>query len=304
MRYVGGGGPYHLVLMADVMRRRCYSTGSCVEASSPLAVFTLARSHKAWRLDPCSDRERRTSTDLRRAAVASPLATQREGTFFFFQAEDGIRDLTVTGVQTCALPIFGGLPSEEFLTKVDPLLAGVRAKLDGPYLTSDHVAGRLTAEWAEKLGLSPGIPIPVGAFDAHWDAMGAGITEGDVVNVIGTATCIMAITKSAECVPGVCGVVRGSIHPDYAGVEAGLSACGYLFESLAKRAGTTVEALSAKLGSHRAGQTGLMHLTWDNGDRTVLVNPNLGGVTLGWNLNHTAEDDLFAAIEGTAFHTR
>ena len=134
--------------------------------------------------------------------------------------------------------------------------------------------------------------------------MGAGITEGDVVNVIGTATCIMAIAKNAECVPGVCGVVHGSIHPDYVGVEAGLSACGYLFESLAKRAGTTVEALSAKLGYHRAGQTGLMHLTWDNGDRTVLVNPNLGGVTLGWNLNHTAEDDLFAAIEGTAFHTR
>lgn len=198
----------------------------------------------------------------------------------------------------------GGLPSEEFLAKVDPLLAGVRAKLEGPYLTSDHVAGRLTPEWAARLGLSAGIPIPVGAFDAHWDAMGAGITEGDVVNVIGTATCIMAIAKSAGCVPGVCGVVQGSIHPSYAGIEAGLSACGYLFESLAKRAGTTVEALSAKLGSHRAGQTGLMHLTWDNGDRTVLVNPNLGGVTLGWNLNHTAEDDLFAAIEGTAFHTR
>jgi L-ribulokinase len=198
----------------------------------------------------------------------------------------------------------GGLPSEEFLTKVDPLLAGVRAKLDGAYLTSDHIAGELTPEWAAKLGLRAGIPIPVGAFDAHWDAMGAGITEGDVVNVIGTATCIMAIAKNADCVPGVCGVVSGSIHPDYVGVEAGLSACGYLFESLARRAGASVEALSAKLGDHRAGQTGLMHLTWDNGDRTVLVNPNLGGVTLGWNLNHTAEDALFAAIEGTAFHTR
>jgi L-ribulokinase len=198
----------------------------------------------------------------------------------------------------------GGLPSEEFLTKVDPLLAGVRAKLDGPYRTSDHIAGKLAPEWAAKLGLRAGIPIPVGAFDAHWDAIGAGITEGDVVNVIGTATCIMAIAKDAECVPGVCGVVPGSIHPDYVGVEAGLSACGYLFESLAARAGQSVEALSAKLGHYRAGQTGLLRLTWDNGDRTVLVNPNLGGVTLGWNLNHTAKDDLFAAIEGTAFHTR
>jgi len=198
----------------------------------------------------------------------------------------------------------GGLPPEEFLVKVDPLLAGVRDKLDGPYLTSDKIAGHLSKEWADKLGLSAGIPIPVGAFDAHWDAMGAGVTQGDVVNVIGTATCIMAIADHAECVPGVCGVVQGSIHPGYIGVEAGLSACGYLFEAVAKRSGSTVKELSAQITEHRAGQTGLMHLTWENGDRTVLVNPNLGGVTLGWTLNTTAADALFAAIEGTAFHTR
>jgi L-ribulokinase len=88
------------------------------------------------------------------------------------------------------------------------------------------------------------------------------------------------------------------------GIEAGLSACGYLFESLAARTGRSVAELSEGLGDYRAGQTGLLRLTWDNGDRTVLVNPNLGGVTLGWNLNSTAEDDLYAAIEGTAFHTR
>lgn len=198
----------------------------------------------------------------------------------------------------------GGLPPEDFLVAVDPLLAGVRAKLDGPYLTSDHVAGRLTPEWAAKLGLRAGIPIPVGAFDAHWDAMGAGITEGDVVNVIGTATCIMAIAKKADCVPGVCGVVNGSIHPRFVGVEAGLSACGYLFEAVAKRSNSNVKHLATGLDAYRAGQTGLMHLTWENGDRTILVNPNLGGVTLGWNLNHTGQDALFAAIEGTAFHTR
>ncbi len=201
-------------------------------------------------------------------------------------------------------PELGGYPSEEFLVAVDPLLAGIREKLDSPHFTSAHVAGELSVEWAGKLGLKPGIPIPVGAFDAHWDAMGAGITEGDVVNVIGTATCIMAISKKAENVPGVCGVVNGSIHPDFVGVEAGLSACGYLFESLASRTGRSVKELSAGIANHRAGETGLLRLTWDNGDRTVLVNPNLGGVTLGWNLNHTAEDDLFAAIEGTAFHTR
>jgi len=198
----------------------------------------------------------------------------------------------------------GGFPGEEFFVAVDPLLAGMRARLDGVYRTSGHIAGGLSAEWAGKLGLSEGIPIPVGAFDAHWDAVGAGIAEGDIVNVLGTATCTMAIAKQAELVPGVCGVVDGSIHPAFRGIEAGLSACGYLFESLASRTGRSVRDLTERLTDYRAGQTGLLRLTWDNGDRTILVNPNLGGVTLGWNLNSTAEDDLFAAIEGTAFHTR
>jgi L-ribulokinase len=198
----------------------------------------------------------------------------------------------------------GGLPPESFLTAVDPLLAGVREMLRGRYHTSNTLAGRLSAEWADKLGLRAGIPIPVGAFDAHWDAVGAGIAEGDVVNVVGTATCIMAIAKKTSEIPGLCGIVPGSIHPDYIGIEAGLSATGYLFESIARRANTTVEALSPELSALRAGETGLLRIGWDNGDRTVLVNPFLGGVTLGLNLNHTAADELFAAIEGTAFNTR
>jgi L-ribulokinase len=198
----------------------------------------------------------------------------------------------------------GDLPSAAFLAKVDPLLGNARDFLRGRYLTSNHLAGRLSAEWAKKLGLREGIPIPVGAFDAHWDAIGAGIAEGDVVNVVGTATCVMAIARKTGRIPGLCGVVNGSIHPDFVGIEAGLSATGYLFEALAARSGKSVAQLSEGLESFRGGQTGLLHVSWDNGDRTVLVNPNLGGVTLGWNLNHTAQDHLFAAIEGTAFHTR
>jgi L-ribulokinase len=98
--------------------------------------------------------------------------------------------------------------------------------------------------------------------------------------------------------------VPGSVDPKLTGIEAGLSAVGDIFDAIARRAGTTVAALSSELSSYRAGQTGLLRLTWDNGDRTVLVNPELGGVTLGWHLTTTAADELFAAIEGTAFHTR
>ena len=198
----------------------------------------------------------------------------------------------------------GGLPAEEFLMAVDPKFKGVRAQLAGRYETSDKIAGRLCPEWAAKLGLAAGIPVPVGAFDAHWDAIGAGIAEGDVVNVVGTSTCIMAIAKQANLIPGVCGVVPGSIHPGYTGIEAGLSATGDIFEAIAKRAGAKVRELSSTITGYKAGQTGLLRMSWDNGDRTVLVNPELGGVTLGWNLVTTAADELFAAIEGTAFHTR
>jgi L-ribulokinase len=198
----------------------------------------------------------------------------------------------------------GGLPPESFLVTVDPLLQGVRDKLDGEYTTSDQIAGRLSPHWAEKLGLKAGIPIPVGAFDAHWDAIGAGCRTDDMVNVIGTSTCIIGITPSVNLVPGVCGVVQGSVHPLRTGIEAGLSAVGDIFNAIASRAGTDVKTLSAGLENYRAGQTGLLRMTWDNGDRTVLVNPNLRGVTLGWNLQSTAQDELFAAIEGTAFHTR
>ncbi len=201
-------------------------------------------------------------------------------------------------------PKWGGLPSQEFLSKLDPLFDGVREKLGGEYFTSDHLAGMLSESWAQKMGLQTGIPIPVGAFDAHWDAIGAGCREGDVVNVVGTSTCIIAMATEAELVPGVCGVVPGSVHPQFTGIEAGLSATGDIFEAISRRAGMKVAELAEGLESYAAGQTGLLRLSWDNGDRTVLVNPELGGVTFGWNLLHTAQDELFAAIEGTALHTR
>src|ERR1039457_7256192 len=223
----------------------------------------------------------------------------------------GITDPTLVSRSICAMGhkwmwnrSLGGLPPEEFLSGLDPALSGVRAELGGRYATSDQIAGHLSEEWAVRLGLRAGIPIPTGAFDAHWDAIGADVRIGDVVNVVGTSTCIMAISNKPSLIPGVCGVVEGSIHPGYTGIEAGLSATGDIFEAIARRAATTVAELSRGLERYRAGQTGLLRLTWDNGDRTVLVNPELGGVTLGWRLTHTAQDELFAAFEGAAFHTR
>ena len=223
----------------------------------------------------------------------------------------GITDPAQVQRSVCAMghkwlwnPKWGGYPSQEFLSELDPLLEGMRDRMAGPVLTSDHLAGHLSPVWADKLGLTAGIPIPVGAFDAHWDAIGAGCREGDVVNVVGTSTCIIAMGEQAGLIPGVCGVVPGSVDPKLVGVEAGLSAVGDIFEAIAKRAGTDVKSLSQGLDTYHPGQTGLLRLTWDNGDRTVLVNSELGGITLGWNLLHTAQDELFAAIEGTAFHTR
>jgi L-ribulokinase len=223
----------------------------------------------------------------------------------------GITDPRQVKRSVCAMghkwlwnPRWGGFPPQAFFSKLDPLLDGVVDKLAGEYLTSDHLAGHLSAEWAAKLGLREGIPIPVGAFDAHWDAIGAGCKAGDVVNVVGTSTCIIAMQPGSGLIAGVCGVVPGSVHPKYTGVEAGLSATGDIFEAIARRAGVNVSKLSEGLEKYRAGQTGLLRLTWDNGDRTVLVDAELSGVTLGWNLLHTAQDELFAAIEGTAFHTR
>ena len=256
---------------------------------------------------------------LQTAALASPQSRSKRPEFVSaFEHCDmvaatlcGITDPKKVKRSVCAMGhkwlwnrALGGLPPEEFLVKVDPLLAGVREKLDGEYAASDQIAGTLSKYWAEQLGLKPGIPIPVGAFDAHWDAIGAGCGTDDMVNVVGTSTCIIGITPSVNLVPGVCGVVQGSVHPQRTGIEAGLSAVGDIFNAIATRAGTDVKTLSHGLENYRAGQSGLLRMTWDNGDRTVLVNPNLRGITLGWNLQSTAQDELFAAIEGTAFHTR
>ncbi|MBS9721361.1 ribulokinase [Tianweitania sp. BSSL-BM11] len=200
---------------------------------------------------------------------------------------------------------WGGYPPQDFLERVDPLLAGINAKLEGRMGTALDIAGTLSPLWAERLGLRAGIPIPFGAFDAHWDAIGSGGKLDDIVNVVGTSTCFIAIGPTdTHLVPGICGAVPDSVVPGATGVEAGQSATGDIFEAIAKRAGTDVTSLVGGLEHRGPGETGLLRLTWDNGDRTVLVRSDLGGVTLGWDLGHTAADEMHAAIEGMAMHTR
>ncbi len=220
------------------------------------------------------------------------------------EVEQFPRSIGVSGAKWMWNAELGGLPPASFLTEVDPLFGGVLDKLRGRYTVSDEVAGRLCPEWATRLGFREGIPVSTGGIDGHWDTLGAGIREGDVVTVLGTSAPVMALARKTKPIPGTCGAALGSIHPKMYGIEAGLGASGSIWEAIATRAGSSVGALSTGLDAYRGGQTGLLRLTWDNGDRSVLVNPELGGVTFGWKLTHTAQDELFAAFEGTALHTR
>lgn len=198
----------------------------------------------------------------------------------------------------------GGLPPQSFLTIVDPLLDGIREKLTGEYSVSNQIAGHLSSEWAEVLGLKSGIPIPVGGLETHWDAIGVGIKQGDVVNVISQSSRIMAIAKQVDFISGMSGIVRGSIHPDYYTIDAEMASTHEIYETIARRTGVTVQELTATEENYKGGQTGLLRFCWDNGDDAVLNNSNLGGMTFGWTMDSTSPDELFAAFEGTAFHTR
>lgn len=240
------------------------------------------------------------------------LATALEHCDMLVATLCGITDLNALPRSICAMghkwmwsPKWGGLPPQDFLTRVDPLLDGINDKLTGRFGTSTEIAGHLAPEWADRLGLRAGIPMPFGAFDAHWDAVGSGARPGDVVNVVGTSTCIIAVGEATTTpVPGICGAVPGSVIPGHMGIEAGQSATGDVFEAIARRAGTDPATLTRAIEHHAPASTGLMRINWDNGDRTVLVRPDLGGITLGWDLAHTAADELHAAMEGMALHVR
>ncbi len=206
---------------------------------------------------------------------------------------------------------WGGLPSEEFLSRLDPRLAGLRDRLYATALPPDRPAGGLTPEWGEALGLRPGIPVAMGGFDAHYGAVGAGITPGTLVKIIGTSTCDIAIAPAGETmqdVPGICGIVDGSVMPSWYGIEAGQSAVGDILrwwvEVVCEGSEALHQELSGKASRLRPGESGLLALDWNNGNRTILVDPRLTGLLLGQTL-HTDRAEVYRAlIEATAFGAR
>ncbi|MFP6581214.1 MAG: FGGY-family carbohydrate kinase, partial [Candidatus Hydrogenedentota bacterium] len=176
---------------------------------------------------------------------------------------------------------------------------------------ANTIAGTLSADWAQKLGLTESIPIAIGKLDAHYGAIGAGVSEGTLVKIIGTSTCdCMVAPKSSPLadIPGICGIVDGSILPDHYGLEAGQSAVGDIFKWFVEGVCEGDDALHARLTEEaeglKPGQSGLLALDWNNGNRTVLVDPKLTGLLLGQTLYTSRAEIYRALIEATAFGAR
>jgi L-ribulokinase len=206
---------------------------------------------------------------------------------------------------------WGGLPDKEFLALLDPMLADLRDRLYTEAHDASVSSGALCAEWAKKLGLPAGIPIAIGEFDVHYGAIGCGVTEGTLVKVIGTSTCdcgVVSASKTVPDIPGICGIVKGAILPGYYGIEAGQSAVGDIFKWWVEvvcggdaKLHATLTAEAAKL---KPGQSGLLALDWNNGNRTILVDQLLTGLLLGQTLYTTSAEIYRALIEATAFGAR
>lgn len=208
-------------------------------------------------------------------------------------------------------PDWGGYPDEEFLARLDPKLADLRQTLPNAAFAVGQAAGELSAEWAAKTGLPAGVPVSIGAIDAHLGAVGCGVAPGTLVKNIGTSTCDMMVAPLSDIslpdIPGLCGIVPESILPGFYGLEAGQSAVGDIFNWFAgtiQPAGMDQAALTAAATQSAPGASGLLALDWHNGNRTVLVDQRLSGALLGMTLHTTPGETYRAWIEATAFGAR
>jgi L-ribulokinase len=217
---------------------------------------------------------------------------------------------------------FDGLPSQSFLSRLDPLLDGIRERLFRETYTSDEAMGKISPEWAEKLGISPDALIGVGAFDAHMGAVGAEISPYTFVRVMGTSTCDMLIAPNEEIghllIKGICGQVDGSIVPGMLGMEAGQSAFGDVYAWFQRLivspvrellGNETAEKLSQNLIPYLSEQAFLLPISendpialdWFNGRRTPDANHTLKGAITGLNLGSDVVRVFKALVEATAF---
>jgi L-ribulokinase len=207
---------------------------------------------------------------------------------------------------------WGGLPSERFLASLHPDLAPLRRRYAQRAVPADRQAGLLHADVAHKVGLPAGVPVAVGAFDAHMGAVGAGIKRGTLVKIIGTSTCDIMVAPTDEAlpdIPGLCGIVPGSVLPRMYGLEAGQSAVGDIFNWFVSHlapgtytaSGDPHVRLSRAADKLRPGASGLLALDWNNGNRTILVDPGLTGLLVGQTLHTTAPEVYRALVEATAF---
>lgn len=216
-------------------------------------------------------------------------------------------------------PEWNGLPDEAFLRRLDPLLGGIRDRLYRDTQTSDVPAGGLTPEWASRLGLPAGIPVAVGAFDAHMGAVGGGVAEGALVKIMGTSTCDIIVAPpqaiAGRQIPGICGQVDGSVVPGMVGLEAGQSAYGDVYAwfkevlawPLRKLAASPeaeaglLDALAEEAARLEPAGNALVALDWLNGRRTPFADQKLTGAIAGINLGTTAPRLYRSLVEATAF---
>ena len=204
---------------------------------------------------------------------------------------------------------WNGYPNAKFLSRLHPKLAALRDRLTPRVHPIDRAVGGLTEAWAKKTGLTAGIPVAVGAFDAHLGAVGSGVAPGTLVKIIGTSTCDIAIaptSKKLADVPGLCGIVDGSVLPGHFGLEAGQSAVGDIFNWWVNYIRPHGEKLSHSALNDQAlklkpGESGLLALDWNNGNRTILVDQQLAGLLLGQTLYTTPAEVYRALVEATAF---
>ena len=222
-----------------------------------------------------------------------------------------VRCICAAGHKAMYSDAWGGLPPASFLSRLDPKLADLRGRLYDRALPPGTPAGTLSAAWAREFGLREGIAIAMGGFDAHYGAVGSGVRTGTLVKIIGTSTCDCAIAPGATPiadVPGICGIVNGSIMPGYYGIEAGQSAVGDLLkwwvEGVCQGDDSLHASLSAQASALKPGESGLIALDWNNGNRTILVDTRLTGLILGQTLHTTRAEVYRALIEATAFGAR